>query len=186
MNLKEIVLRSNFYGTHDVSICVKGAGYVTTQDIILPTFVEIIDNTQHIANLREMIDLHIELEIKRNRGYYMKPQQNFQDISYSIDAVFMHVRNANHSVHSYGNGNEKQEILFLEIWTNGSLTPKEALHETSWNLIDLFIRFLHIEEENFHLEKNQHKITLPFFACHDKLAKLRKNKKRNNTEIYFY
>lgn len=31
------------------------------------------------------------------------------------------------SIHSYGNGNERQEILFLEIWTNGSLTPKEAL-----------------------------------------------------------
>jgi len=39
----------------------------------------------------------------------------------------MPVRNANHSIHSYGNGNEKHEILFLEIWTNGSLTSKEAL-----------------------------------------------------------
>ncbi|KAJ6889705.1 RNA polymerase alpha subunit [Populus alba x Populus x berolinensis] len=176
MILKEIVLRSNLYGTHDASICVKGVGYVTAQDIILPPSVEIIDNTQHIANLKELIDLHIELEIKRNHGYYMKLQQNFQDRSYSIDVVFMHVRNANHSVHSYGNGNEKQEIFFLEIWTNGSLTLKEALHEASWNLIDLFIHFLHVEE-NFHLEKNQHKITLPLFAFHDRLAKLRKNKK---------
>ena len=140
--------------------------------------MEIIDNTQHIANLKELIDLHIELEIKRNRGYYMKPQQNFQDRSYSIDVIFIHVSNVNHNVHSYGNGNEKQEILFLEIWTYESLTPKEALHEASWNLIDLFIRFLLVEEENFHLEKTQHKITLPLFACHDRLAKLRKNKKK--------
>ncbi|KAL4026068.1 hypothetical protein IC575_014491 [Cucumis melo] len=48
-----------------------------------------------------------------------------------MDAIFMPVRNVNHSIHSYVNGNEKQEILFLEIWTNGSLTPKEALHEAS-------------------------------------------------------
>jgi DNA-directed RNA polymerase subunit alpha len=35
-------------------------------------------------------------------------------------------------------------------------------------------------------EKNQHKITLPFFAFHDRLAKLKKNKKRNSIEIYSY
>nr|YP_009353260.1 RNA polymerase alpha subunit [Passiflora edulis]YP_010023614.1 RNA polymerase alpha subunit [Passiflora caerulea]QVL28923.1 RNA polymerase alpha subunit [Passiflora edulis f. flavicarpa]APL97579.1 RNA polymerase alpha subunit [Passiflora edulis]AXB37613.1 RNA polymerase alpha subunit [Passiflora edulis]QNZ92556.1 RNA polymerase alpha subunit [Passiflora edulis]QOP62963.1 RNA polymerase alpha subunit [Passiflora caerulea] len=177
MNLKEIVLKSNLYGTRDASICVKGPGYVTAQDIILPPSVEILDNTQHIASLREPIDLCIELQIERNRGYCIKPTQNLQDGSYSIDAVCMPVRNVNHSVYSYGNGNEKQEILFLEIWTNGSLTPKEALHEASRNLIDLFLPFLHVEEENLHFEKNQHKITLPLFTFHDKLVKLRKNKK---------
>nr|YP_010006878.1 RNA polymerase alpha subunit [Passiflora deidamioides]QNR05645.1 RNA polymerase alpha subunit [Passiflora deidamioides] len=191
MNLKGIVLRSNLYGTRDASICVKGPGYVTAQDIILPPSVEIVDNRQHIALLREPIDLCIELQIERSRGYCIKPTQNLQDGSgsYSIDAVCMPVQRANHSVHSYGNANETQEILFLEIWTNGSLTPKEALHEASRNLIglvipflhveeeDLHIPFLHEEEENLHLEKNQHKITLPLLTFHDKLAKLRKNKK---------
>ncbi|RYR77679.1 hypothetical protein Ahy_A01g002244 [Arachis hypogaea] len=131
MNLKEIVLRSNLYGTRDASICINGPGYVTAQDIILPPSVEIVDNTQHIANLIEPINLCIRLEIERNRGYCIKRLKNFQDGSYPIDAVFMPVRNANHSIHSYVNGNEKQEILFLEIWTNGSLTPKEALYEAS-------------------------------------------------------
>nr|YP_009766625.1 RNA polymerase alpha subunit [Cadellia pentastylis]QIS97160.1 RNA polymerase alpha subunit [Cadellia pentastylis] len=178
MNLKEIVLRSNMYGTRDASICVKGPGYVTAQDIILPPSVEIVDNTQHIANLTEPINLCIELQIERNRGYHIKTPNNFQDGSYPIDAVVMPVRNANHSIHSYMNGNEKQEILFLEIWTNGSLTPKEALYEASRNLIDLFIPFLHAEEENLHLENNQHKITLPLFRFHDRLTKLRKNQKK--------
>lgn len=178
MNLKEIVLRSNLYGTCNAAICVKGPGYVTAQDIILPPYVEIINNTQHIASLTESIDLYIGLQIERNRGYRIKGENNFQDGSYPIDAVFMPVRNANHSIHSYGNGNEKQEILFLEIWTNGSLTPKEALHEASRNLIDLFIPFFHTEEENFHLDDNQHKVTLPLFTFHDKLTKLRKKKKK--------
>lgn len=177
MNLKEIVLKSNLYGTRNASICVKGPGYVTAQDIILPPSVEIVDNTQYIANLTEPINLCIELQIERNRGYRIKTPNNFQDGSYPIDAVFMPVRNANHSIHSYVNGNEKQEILFLEIWTNGSLTPKEALHEASRNLINLFIPFLHAEEENLHLENNQHKVTLPLFTYHDRLAKQRKNKK---------
>nr|YP_010928902.1 RNA polymerase alpha subunit [Ginoria nudiflora]WKK47918.1 RNA polymerase alpha subunit [Ginoria nudiflora] len=177
MNLKEIVLRSNLYGTSNASICVKGPGWITAQDIILPPSVEIIDNTQHIASLMEPINLCIGLQIERNRGYSIRTPNNFPDGSYPLDAVFMPVRNANYSIHSYGNGNEKQEILFLEIWTNGSLTPKEALHEASRNLIDLLIPFLHAEEENLYLENNQYKVTLPLFTFHDKLAKLRKTKK---------
>ena len=185
MNLKEIVLRSNLYGTRDASICVKGPRDVTAQDIILPTSVEIIDNTQHIASLTEPIELYIELEIERNRGYCPKPANNFQEGSYPIDAVFIPVRNVNHSVHSYGNGTEKQEILFLEIWTNGSLTPKEALHEASRNLIDLFIPFLHAEEENLHLEKNQPKATLPLFTFHDRLSTLKKNQREIALKYFF-
>nr|QVL26730.1 RNA polymerase alpha subunit [Siphocranion flavidum] len=176
MNLKEIVLRSNLYGTSNASICVRGPGYVTARDIILPPYVEIVDNTQHIASLTESINLRIGLEIERNRGYLIKMPHNFQDRSYPIDAVFMPVRNVNHSIHSYGNGNEKQEILFLEIWTNGSLTPKEALHEASRNLIDLFIPFLYKEEENLPLEDNQHTVPLSPFTFHNKLDKVRKNK----------
>lgn len=177
MNLKEIVLRSNLYGTCNASICVKGPRCVTAQDIILPPSVEIIDNTQHIASLMEPINLCIGLQIERNRGYHIKTPNNFQDGSYPIDAVFMPVRNANHSIHSYGNANEKQEILFLEIWTNGSLTPKEALHEASRNLIDLFLPFLHAEEENLHLENNKSNPAFPLFTFHKKLSKLRKTKK---------
>ncbi|GJU94974.1 putative ribosomal protein S11, DNA-directed RNA polymerase, RBP11-like dimerization domain protein [Tanacetum coccineum] len=103
MNLKEIVLRSNLYGTCEASICVRGPGYVTAQDIILPPYVEIVDNTQHIATLTEPIELVIGLQIEKNRGYLIKAPNTFQDGSYPIDPVFMPVRNANHSIHSYEN-----------------------------------------------------------------------------------
>nr|YP_010828911.1 RNA polymerase alpha subunit [Silene repens]WFF46942.1 RNA polymerase alpha subunit [Silene repens] len=177
MNLKEIILRSNLYGTCKASICVRGPRCVTAQDIILPPYVEIVDNTQHIASLTEPIDLCIGLQLERNRGYHIKVPNNFQDGSYPIDALFMPVRNVNHSIHSYGNGNEKQEILFLEIWTNGSLTPKEALYEASRNLIDLLIPFLHAEEDNLHLADNQQKVSLPLLTFHDRLTQLRKKKR---------
>nr|YP_009715346.1 RNA polymerase alpha subunit [Acorus tatarinowii]QGK88147.1 RNA polymerase alpha subunit [Acorus tatarinowii] len=177
MNLKEIVLRSNLYGTRDASICVRGPRCVTAQDIISPPSVEVVDTTQHIASLTEPIDLCIGLQIQRDRGYRMKTTKNSQDGSYPIDAVSMPVRNANHSIHSYGNGNQKQEILFLEIWTDGSLTPKEALHEASRNLIDLFIPFLHAEEKDINFEENQNRFTVPPFTFPDRLANLKKNKK---------
>nr|YP_009000046.1 RNA polymerase alpha subunit [Silene conoidea]AGZ18037.1 RNA polymerase alpha subunit [Silene conoidea] len=177
MNLKEIILRSNLYGTCEASICVRGPRCVTAQDIILPPYVEIVDNTQHIASLTEPIDLCIGLQLERNRGYHIKAPNNFQDGSYPIDALFMPVRNVNHSIHSYGNGNEKHEILFLEIWTNGSLTPKEALYEASRNLIDLLIPFLHAEEDNFNLADNQKKVSLPLLTFQDRLTQLRKKNK---------
>nr|ADO33479.1 RNA polymerase alpha subunit [Smilax china]WBF98791.1 RNA polymerase alpha subunit [Smilax china] len=177
INLKEIVLRSTLYGVRDAAICVRGPRYVTAQDIISPPSVEIVDTTQHIATLTEPIDLCIGLQIKRDRGYRMKPTNNSKDGSYPIDAVSMPVRNANHSIHSYGNGNEKQEILFLEIWTNGSLTPKEALYEASRNLIDLFIPFLHAEEEGINFKENENRFTLPPFTLQDRLINLKKTKK---------
>jgi DNA-directed RNA polymerase subunit alpha len=197
MNLKEIVLRSDLYGIRDASICTRGPGWVTAQDIFLPPSVEIVDIAQHIATLTKPIDLHIQLQIERSRGYRMRTPKNEKDGSYPIDAVSMPVRNVNYSIHSYGN--ENQEILFLEIWTNGSLTPREALYEASRNLIDLFIPFLDAEEQdlnfdlvnakeqdlNFDLEDNQNgfqgrlTFTTPaFFTISNKLHNLMKNKKR--------
>nr|YP_010974717.1 RNA polymerase alpha subunit [Korthalsella rubra]WNR57294.1 RNA polymerase alpha subunit [Korthalsella rubra] len=174
MNLKEIVLRSNLYGTCDASICVKGPRYVTAQDIISPPYVEIIDNTQYIASLTEQIDFCIGLQIERNRGYRITTPKNVQDGTFfHIESIFMPVRNSNHSIHNY---NEKLEILFVEIWTNGSLTPKEALHEASRNLIDLFLPFLQVKKENLHLEDNQHKLSL--LTLHDRLTKRRKKKEK--------
>nr|YP_010167410.1 RNA polymerase alpha subunit [Nymphaea tetragona]QRW37393.1 RNA polymerase alpha subunit [Nymphaea tetragona] len=176
MNLKKMVFRSDLYGTLDASICVRGPRHVTAQDIISPPSVEIVDTTQHIAVLTEPVDLCIELKIERGRGYCTRTQNNYQDGSYPIDAVSMPVRNANHSIHSYGNGNEKQEILFLEIWTNGSLTPKEALYEASRNLIDLFIPFLHAEEQdiNRNMEDNLKRASVPFFAFDDGLDNIKR------------
>nr|YP_009689454.1 DNA-directed RNA polymerase alpha subunit [Ypsilandra yunnanensis]QEL51964.1 DNA-directed RNA polymerase alpha subunit [Ypsilandra yunnanensis] len=187
INLKEIVLRSNLYGVKDASICVRGPRYVTARDIVAPPSVEIVDTTQHIANLTEPIDLCIGLQIKRDRGYRIKLTNNSQpqDESYPIDSVSMPVRNANHSIHSYRNGDEKQEILFLEIWTNGSLTPKEALYEASRNLIDLFIPFLQVEEEDINFKQNKNRFTLPPFTFQDRLTNLKKKKKKIPLQCIF-
>ncbi len=79
----------------------------------------------------------------------------------------MPVRDANYSIHSYGSGNEIREVLFLEIWTNGGLTPREALYEASRNLIDLFIPFLHGEEQNIDgMNNKKGSNMLPFPLSH--------------------
>nr|WEB51371.1 RNA polymerase alpha subunit [Tetraena hamiensis var. qatarensis] len=189
MNLKEVVLRSNLYGIQDAYLYAQGPGYVTAKDIIVPrSTIEIIDNTQYIAKLTEGISLFVELKIERNRGYHIKTSSNnFEDRSYPIEAVFMPVRNAHYSIHSYRNGNETQEILILEIWTNGSLTPKEALQQASRILIDLFIPFIQAEEENLdlkNLKNNQQKNTLPFLSFYN--DHIRNKSKKETALKYFF
>ncbi|KAL5563147.1 hypothetical protein UlMin_032894 [Ulmus minor] len=102
MNLKEIVLRSTLYRTRDAFIYI----------ILLP-LIEIVDNTQYIANLIKLINLCIELKIKRNYRCLVKMPNNFQNRNYLINVVFMHIRNVNHNIHFYVNENEKQEIFFF-------------------------------------------------------------------------
>jgi DNA-directed RNA polymerase subunit alpha len=63
------------------------------------------------------------------------------------EQVFTPIQNANYSVHAFENKNKTQKILFIEIWTNGSVAPKEALYEAFRSLIDLFIPFLHADKE---------------------------------------
>ena len=163
MNLKEIVFRSDSYGIREASIYIVGPRNVTAQDIILPPSVKIIDTTQHIARLTKSITSDIRLQIEKNRGYIIHSPNNYQDGIFPIDAVFMPVRDANYSIHSYGSGNEIREVLFLEIWTNGGLTPREALSEASRILIELFIPFLHGEEQNIDGMNNRKGSNMPPF-----------------------
>nr|QYB22845.1 RNA polymerase alpha subunit [Widdringtonia nodiflora]BBN67089.1 RNA polymerase alpha chain [Widdringtonia schwarzii] len=155
MNLKKIVLRSDAYGFRKGSIRVVGPKKVTAQDIMLPPSVKIIDPTQHIVTINSYMTLDISLVIEKGRGYLIHDLRKegicFRDDAFvfDINAAFVPVQNVNYSIHSYwSEENEMQEILFIEIWTNGGLTPKEALYEASRNLIDFFLPFLNAKEEN--------------------------------------
>nr|NP_569660.1 RNA polymerase alpha subunit [Psilotum nudum]Q8WHZ1.1 RecName: Full=DNA-directed RNA polymerase subunit alpha; Short=PEP; AltName: Full=Plastid-encoded RNA polymerase subunit alpha; Short=RNA polymerase subunit alpha [Psilotum nudum]AGC26825.1 DNA-directed RNA polymerase subunit alpha [Psilotum nudum]BAB84248.1 RNA polymerase alpha subunit [Psilotum nudum] len=147
INLKEIVLQSDSYETQKASISILGPRDVTAGDILLPTSVKIIDASQHIATITTAIPLDVELRIERDCGYRTLNLKESQSGEFFIDALFTPIRNANYSIHSFESNNKVREILFLEVWTNGSLTPGAALSEASRDLIDLFIIFLNMEKE---------------------------------------
>nr|ARV78232.1 RNA polymerase alpha subunit [Aneura pinguis]WGO58442.1 RNA polymerase alpha subunit [Aneura pinguis]WGO58528.1 RNA polymerase alpha subunit [Aneura pinguis] len=139
INLKEIILRSDSSEPQKAYISVSGPCEVTARDIRGSSLIHVIDNTQYVATITGKISLDIELDIEKDRGYRMENSQKSQEGFFPIDAVFMPIRNANYSVHSFGSREKTKEILLLEIWTDGSLTPEKALYEASRNLIDLFI-----------------------------------------------
>nr|YP_009414514.1 RNA polymerase alpha subunit [Aneura pinguis]ASN73828.1 RNA polymerase alpha subunit [Aneura pinguis]WGO59302.1 RNA polymerase alpha subunit [Aneura pinguis]WGO59388.1 RNA polymerase alpha subunit [Aneura pinguis]WGO59474.1 RNA polymerase alpha subunit [Aneura pinguis] len=139
INLKEIILRSDSPEPQKAYISVSGPSEVTARDIRGSSLIHVIDSTQYVATITGKISLDIELDIEKDRGYRMENSQKSQEGFFPIDAVFMPIRNANYSVHSFGSREKTKEILLLEIWTDGSLTPEKALYEASRNLIDLSI-----------------------------------------------
>lgn len=169
INLKEIVSKSDSYEPQKAYISIYGPKKITARDIKGTSSIRIIDNTQYIATLTEAISLDIELNIEKDHGYRIENLQKYRDGIFTIDAVFMPIRNVNYSVHSFESGEKTKEILFLEIWTDGSLTPKEALYEASRSLIDLFIPLMNSERKEINSgmkKKKRIRYTLFSFSIH--------------------
>lgn len=166
LNLKELVIRSDSHEQQKAFISTIGPGEVIAGDIILPPSLEITDPSQHIALLTKAIAFDVELEVERDCGYRISDPAKSTEGRFYLDSVFMPVRNANYSVHSFENEDITQEILFLEIWTNGSITPEEALYEAARSLIDLFLPFLQAEKrEVANTSENEHgSSTMSYFS----------------------
>nr|YP_010463839.1 RNA polymerase alpha subunit [Anemia phyllitidis]UUL71105.1 RNA polymerase alpha subunit [Anemia phyllitidis] len=145
VNLKETALRSNFRDNQKGFLYVTGPKKVTAGDTSLPSTVEAVDHSQYIATIVQPVSLRIDLRIERGCGYRIQDPKGHEDGEFPVDAVSMPVRSANYSVHPFENAKEMGEILFIEIWTNGSLTPHEVLYEASRKLINLFNPFIYMK-----------------------------------------
>lgn len=166
LNLKEVVIRSDSQEPQKAFISTIGPGKVTAGDIILPDSLEIPDPSQYIALLTKAMPFDLALEVEKGCGYRISDPAKSTDGRFYLDSVFMPVRNANYSVHSFENEDVTLEILFLEIWTNGSITPEEALYEAARCLIDLFLPFLHDERKEAvnASESEQGSSTMSYFS----------------------
>ncbi|KAI5070955.1 hypothetical protein GOP47_0013206 [Adiantum capillus-veneris] len=155
VNPKEIVLRGDSKeDIQEAFSSVTGPKEVTAGDPSLPPGVEAIDNSQYIATITQPISLTIELEIEKDCGYRIENLAKSGKGQFPIDAVFMPVRNVNYSIHLFGSGRATQEISFIEIWTNGSPTPHEALRKASEKLMDLPTTFLYVRGGDVSLFEN--------------------------------
>nr|QGU93308.1 RNA polymerase alpha subunit [Selaginella stauntoniana] len=139
MNLKEIVLATNLSAAQEAHIPIIGPRKVVARDIVLPPSVKVTRPAQHVATITRKIHLSTESRIERGYGYRGRSMMEFQKGSFPLDAVSMPVQNANYSIHrleSHGGGIMK-EMLLLEVRTNGSLAPREAIYEASRNSANL-------------------------------------------------
>jgi DNA-directed RNA polymerase subunit alpha len=149
LNLKGLPIKLNSEDPKVLSLSVSGSKEVTAGDIAPDADVEILQPTYHIATLsKKDAKLSMEIGIEKSRGYVTSDKQ--RNIEHMIglipmDSIFSPIRKVNFSVDDTRVGQSVDfDRLTLEIETNGSITPDDALSEAAQILTEelrLFIGF---------------------------------------------
>jgi DNA-directed RNA polymerase subunit alpha len=141
LNLKGIVLKSQTQTSQFGRLKIQGPAVVTADLIQLPGNVEIVNPSQYIMTISTSNILEIELKFEYGTGYKLS-SQTFSEESedfLQLDAIFMPVQKVDFKVENvYDHENNITERVFLDIWTNGSISANEALTKAIQLTIDLF------------------------------------------------
>lgn len=142
LNMKGLVLRSYEPSPQIGRLFVQGPATITAQQFELSSEVEVVNPSQYIASLSTGATLEMEFRIEQGNGYRAIERGNDEASALDflqIDAIFMPVRRVNYTVEDarVGGALEKDRLI-LEVWTNGSLTPQEALSQAASILVSLF------------------------------------------------
>lgn len=141
LNLKGIVFRNNTKSTQFGRLTIQGPVVVTANLIQLPANVEFVNPNHYIMTISTANIIEIEFKIEHGVGYKLASQNILdEDENYlQLDTVFMPVQKVDFKIENvYDETNTITERLFLDIWTNGSILPKEALKLAAQMTIDLF------------------------------------------------
>ena len=150
LNLKQIPIKLNVDHPETITIKADGPKEIRASDIVVSSNVEILDPDLHIATLSEEGKLHMEMRVKQGRGY-VSADRNFDqdlDIGYiPIDSVHSPVRKVNFTVEDARLGQTTDyEKLTIEVWTDGSVLPQDAVALASKLIKDHLSIFLNFEE----------------------------------------
>lgn len=165
LNLKEIVLKSHSSEAQIGRLRVQGPAVVTAGLLDIPAEVKIINKKQYIATICNNTIFEMEFRIEQGYGYKLVNNYiNNKSLDFlQIDAIFMPVKKVNYTIQEKRlNTQLIQEKLVLDIWTNGSLSPQQAISEGSKILTNLFYPLININfkptqrrEDNTHNNTNQ-------------------------------
>ena len=151
LNLKQIPLKMSVEGPKTLTLHVDKPGEVTSRMIQEDADVEVLDKDVYIANVSEGGGLHIEMRIKIARGY-VSAEKNFdEDLSIGyipVDSVHSPLRKVNYTVEAARLGQMTDyDKLTLDVWTNGAITPQDAVGLGAKLLKDHMNIFINFEEE---------------------------------------
>jgi DNA-directed RNA polymerase subunit alpha len=141
LNLKQIILQGDITEPVLARLNIKNSGIVTANDIELPDSITLVDPRQYIASLTTQGNLEMELLINKGQNYFTsgKLEYTIPESFLAVDAVFMPVTKVNFFVEtSRKSSSFELESLILEIWTNGSIVPDEALSSSAEILENTF------------------------------------------------
>lgn len=126
-----------------VTLSARGPLKITAKELDLPSEVEIINPNHYLGSLAaKEAKLEVELTIERGYGYSLSEDRKVNTLGViPADAVFTPVTRVNYTVEETRVGRQTNlDKLNLEVWTNGSVSPKEALDEAAKILTSYFLQ----------------------------------------------
>lgn len=165
LNIKELALKMSGEGPRTIYIDAEGPGEVTGEDIKVDGDVEIINKDLHIATLDDGGKLFMEININSGRGYVSQNKNKTDDKPIStipVDSIYTPVKRVNFTVENTRVGQiTDYDKLTIEIWTNGTIRPDEAIGLSAKILIEHFKLFMtltnHADNVEIMIEKEEDK-----------------------------
>ncbi len=156
LNLKEVVLKASSAKTYTVRIDKEGPGPVYAKDIQLVDGLQVLNPDHLIATLDKKGPLSMELTVNVGRGYVPAEKNKTPTMSIGtipIDALYSPIRKVNYTVTNARVGQQTDfDKLALEVWTNGSVKPQDAVAYAAKILkeqLSIFINFEETEETSY-------------------------------------
>ncbi len=153
LNLKQVPFRMTGEGVRTARLQIEEPGEVLSGQIETDQGVEVLDRHLHIATVGEGGKLIVEMRLKMGRGYVSADRNYDEDLPLGfipIDSVHSPVRKANFAVENARLGQMTEyDKLTLEVWTNGAISPQDAVGQAAKLLRDhmtIFINFEELEE----------------------------------------
>ena len=157
LNLKGVIPKIHTGEPKTVYIDATSAGEVTAGDIKGDSDIEILNPEHHIAYLEDGAELHMELTVDKGRGY-VSSDRNKQILQpaigvIAIDSIYTPVEKVNYTVQNTRVGQiTDYDRLTLEVWTNGSISAKEAVSFGAKILNDHLNLFVDLSDEAINTE----------------------------------
>jgi DNA-directed RNA polymerase subunit alpha len=151
LNLKQLPLKCHVDYTKTLTVRVDKPGAVRAKDIEVDQDVEILEPEAHIATVSEGGKLHMQLRIKRGRGYVAADRNFDEDLGIGwipIDSVHSPVKKVNYLIEAARLGQTTDyDKLTLEVWTNGSVTPGDAVSLAAKLVRDHLNIFINLDDD---------------------------------------
>jgi len=150
LNLKEVRVKMTDATQDTIRLSVKGEHEITAADIVTGPRVEILNPEQHLATLSKEGQLEMEMVVKRGRGYVAAEHNKEEGDpvgTIPLDAIFTPVRKVNFNVTNARVGQRTDyDRLVVEVWTDGSVRPDDALAYAARILQDQLEIFINFDE----------------------------------------
>ena len=153
LNLKKVSLKLDSEEQKDLEIDVKGPAEVTAGDIQGDGEVEVLNPDLYIATVADGAELHIKMTADKGRGYLSANDNKarMDDLAIGvlpIDSIYTPIERVNYTVENARVGQRNDyDKLTLDVWTDGSLTPTEAVSLGAKILTEHLAMFVNLTEE---------------------------------------